>query len=271
MMQKTWQIVRTELRRKCVLIAASLAVWLLACLAFYLGHRRYYGGLGKGDVPYDIVGGIIYLTIALYMLIFGASLFEAGEKDGIRFFLYHHPVSRFRLYVIRYLTGAAIVLVLSSLTAVLTALIFGELSWSQMLPALRNWVSIAVVFFVFSMLYTAAAFFSPLLATELITVPLALAYGAIAAFGLALLAPGRSLLEPMPLSALWALLAGNLVIFSCGLQLFCKRRILESSWSRRGAVALGFSGITIIVLLVVNFVDFVDLLYLLGIDLMAWG
>jgi ABC-type transport system involved in multi-copper enzyme maturation permease subunit len=180
-MRKVWQIVRIELRRKWPFAAILLLLWLFICQAFRLGIRSYYGG--AIDVASDVAGPIVMLSCMIYALILGATLFQPVEKDGVRFFLYHHPVSRFHLYFFRYLTGLAIVALLSVLTASLTPSL-SSTSWSQIVETTEFWHQEGwVVAFACLLVYTASAFFSPLFATDLITVPVAAAYSAAFASG----------------------------------------------------------------------------------------
>jgi len=270
MMQKTWQLVKIELRRKWPFVAVLLALWLSACLALrlWLPHNYLFLTSGWENI-------LMLLFPPLYALIFGVATFHTSEKDGVRFFLYHHPVSRVRLYVVRYLVGFAIVAILSVVVVWLTPHLLQMPVRSAFLGAKDFAFLLACLF-----IYTAGIFFSPLFATDLVAVPIAAMYCGLCGAAVALLGkltepdlnkPGQSQWELLMRSPVFHLFAGLLVfVFLSGLILFSRRRILEYSWSRRSNVAAAMFCVTAIALFLVLFVDPVDLLYLVGIDLMRW-
>jgi len=268
MMQKTWQLVRIELVRKWPFVAILLVLWLATSIFVASVMRSRYGTGGAVDAS-DAAGPIVVIFSAFASLIFGTALFQLREKDGLRFFLYHHPASRIQLYLVRWLTGAAMVALLCGVTILLTPTVFST-SWSAITEGhLASFISFVACLCLLA--YTVAAFLSPLSASDLATVVLSAICSFVLAVGLGFWGQ-TSLSRPKTITGLLTtLLLGTAVILPCGLWLFRRRWILEHSWGRRAAYIAVFFVAACAVVLVLNFVDFVDLLYLMGIDLMAWG
>jgi hypothetical protein len=235
-MREVWQIVRIELQRKWPFAAVLLALWFFVGLAVWVGLRSMYG---PGPVTGEEAGPIMSLFPLVYALIFGATLFHTGEKDGVRFFLYHHPVPRVHIYLVRYLTGMAVVAFLSAVTILLTLFLFP--AWpSKMTPGVQ-WAPIGYLDIPSGCLlvYATSAFLSPLFATDLITVPLAAVYSIIAAIGLGCL--NVTFFEPHgSVEPALTLLVGGLVVFLCLWRLFSSRQVLDS-FIAAGLVLFGAS------------------------------
>ena len=258
-MQKTWQLVRIELLRKWTFAMGLLTPWLGICAIVRYTVRAQYGALDAAAGTADTVVPIVSLFSLLSSLVFGATVFQPGEKDGVQFFLYHHPVDRSQIYAVRYWIDLCLASAVSIVIALLTPLLLST-SWRN---ATTAFPVIEVLPFFWLFLFTAAVFFSPLFSSDFATLAISAVYSPLAFWGLAIWGNAVGLVS---IRQWWVV--GSIAVFICGWQLFQRRWILESPWNRRIVAAACLFGATSMVLFILPFVDFVDLLYLLGIDLM---
>lgn len=272
MMSRLRETVRIELLHRWPVVAVLLPLWLIGCAGVYLWNAPYYdGNLPSFSQPWD--GQITILALAapaLAAIILGATFFRVGEKDGVRFFLYHHPVSRFRFYLTRYLTSLVILFFLGSLTVWLTPYLL-RASWAGIL---RRNADLGAVFWMIPLAwlvyFTVGAFVSPLVKSSLIAVYATVLFGAFAAFSLDTNLSLRGI--PRDSLGVWlGLLLFGAGVLAWGMRLFQRRRILEYGWGRRSIPVWILGGATLALAVFLFFVDVVDLLYLLGIDVLAWG
>lgn len=266
---KTRQLLRIEFRRRWLTGTILPALGLVSFLAFEFWSHSVYGW-DYGRLK-DHTRFLAFVLCGLSALVFGSEAFLAKEKDGIRSFLYHHPISRVRMYVIRYLAGAALVIIVSSFM-VFPALFVGD-GWRRLVSL--TWLTnpeLHLVVCFYLLVYTTAVFFSPLFAMSLTTIATAVIYIAVF-YQIGLVFAVLNVVAD-EVAMCRALILASLAIFTCGLMMFRRRRILECSWPQRSGLAFLFFIGTAGAMLTVTFVrlvNVVDLLYLLGIDLAALG
>jgi hypothetical protein len=260
MMRRIWELVRIEIQYKWPFVAILLGLWMFLCLGARFAVSIHYPT--AGTALWDLGMPIAHVTIFLNALVLGAALFQPVEKDGVHFFLYHHPVKRRLFYSIRYLTGVALIAALTFVTILATPLLFQGAWATPYVDVLDRAITIAATAW---LLYSVAAFFALLFSSELITIPVAIGYSVLAAGGLAMIRALQSgTLRENHVVVAFSLVAASALLV--GDTMFIERRILEASWRRRAIIASVAYGVTALILVVITFVDIVDLLYLIGID-----